>query len=212
MDRIPEKKIHEIIQLRKIGYSIPEISKTTDIPRTTVTRYVSKVSVPDKYRQLLKEKQGGSKLRAEGLRENILKKVKSELGTFSDRDRLFLLIGLYWGEGTKKDFSLINSDPHLLQAVMSSLDSLNIGKDRIDLSLRVHKGISVPKAKMFWSRAIGVPINRIGRIEVIEGKKKGKLPHGMCRVRVRSGIRERLFIQTAISVIGKDSHERVVSK
>ena len=211
MQKIASYKQKTISQLRLSGKSIPEIARETGIGKTTVQRYVKSIAVPEKYLKMLREKQGGSKSRAAGLRANILENVRTGLGVPSKRDSLFLLIGLYWGEGTKRDFSIINSDPFLLQAFIAGLNDLGIPKERLHLSLRVHSNISIPQAKMFWSKTTGLPQSAIGRIEVIEGKKKGKLPHGMCRVRVRSGIRDRLFIQSAIELIGKDSSKKVVS-
>ena len=57
----------------------------------------------------------------------------------------------------------------------------------------------------------GLSKKTIALVEVIEGKKKGKLPYGMCRVRISSGIRERLLIQSAIQLIGKEASEKVLS-
>jgi len=211
MRSISQLRHDEVVSLRLKGLSIPEISRETGTAKSTVRRHIAGVVVPKEFESLLREKQGGAKLRAQGLRDNQLVEASRTLGTVSDRDRLFLLIGLYWGEGTKRDFSVINSDPMLIQAILSSLPALGIDSSRISLSLRVHSDISVPLAKTFWSKVTGLPQSRIGRIEVIEGKKKGKLLYGMCRIRVQSGIRERLLIQSAISLIGKDAAERVIS-
>jgi hypothetical protein len=142
---------------------------------------------------------------------NVETDVVKRLGEISQRDYLFLLLGLYWGEGTKKDFTIINSDPFLLQTFVYCLKTLGISKDRLSLSLRVHSEISVKEAKAYWARTLGLSLKPIERIEVIEGKKKGKLRHGMCRVRVKSGIRDRLLIQTAIAIIGKECSKRIVS-
>src|SRR3989344_3127122 len=193
-----------IVALRRSGKSIPEIVAETGVAKTTVQRYVLGIVVPPEYRKILREKQGGSKERAAGLRANILETSSRQLGDITDRDLLLLLVGLYWGEGTKRDFSVINSDPQLIQTFLYCLYSRGIKKDRISLSLRVHDDISINAAKKFWSATTGLALTSIGRVEVIAGKKKGKLPYGMCRVRVRSGIRDRLMLQTAISLIGKD--------
>lgn len=205
-------EMHEkLVELRRKGKSIPEISRETGIAKTTVLRHVTGIKVPPELLVLLKEKQGGAKDRATALRSNVAHEAQALLGVLSERDHLLLLIGLYWGEGTKRDFSIINSDPSLIQAFILCLRSLGISSGRLSLSLRVHSDINIQQAKIFWSSITGLPQERIGRIEVIEGKKKGKLAHGMCRVRIRSGIRERLTIQTAISLIGKDSAKKVVS-
>lgn len=211
MQRISEETRSEIIRLRLSGLSIPEICSTSGIAKTTVQRYVKDVVIPEEFRKRLREKQGGAKARAQGLRENVLEHASELLGELSWRDYCILLIGLYWGEGTKKDFSIINSDPRLLQAFMHALRHFGISKERIYLSLRVHSDISIRDAKTFWSATLGVSEDRIGRVEIIHGKKKGKLLHGMCRVRICSGIKDRLLIQSAIQLIGKEASEKVLS-
>ncbi|MDD2657467.1 MAG: hypothetical protein PHD04_02270 [Candidatus Pacebacteria bacterium] len=212
MYRILSDEQHKyLVKLRKQGKSIPEISRETGTPITTVQRHIKGIQVPLEFQTILREKQGGSKDRAKGLRANINVKVEKLLGKISQRDYLFLLIGLYWGEGTKKDFTIINSDPLLLQTFIYCLRTLGITDDRLSLSLRVHAEISISKARAFWAQTTGLSEQLIERIEVIEGKKKGKLPHGMCRVRVKSGIRDRLLIQSAIALIGKECSKRIVS-
>ncbi len=204
MRRISKNKENTILHLRRQGKSIPEIHKEIGVAKTTVQRYVKGISIPTKYLKRLKEKQGGSKARAVALRENVLQEARKKIGSLSSRDKFFLLLGLYWGEGAKKDFSVINSDPLLIQTFVSCLDSLEISRDRLDISLRIHQDISLEKAKKFWIDRVGIPGAQVKSVEVIEGKKKGKLQYGMCRVRVRSGIRERLLIQGAIEILGRE--------
>jgi hypothetical protein len=117
----------------------------------------------------------------------------------------------YWGEGTKKDFGVINSDPMLIQSIVLSLMELGICSERLSLSLRLHSDVSIEESKNYWSKITGLPDTAINRIEVIEGKKKGKLKYGMCRIRVKKGIRERTLVQTCISLIGKESNKKLVS-
>lgn len=211
MNRISESARKAIVDLRVKGKSIPEISSDLGIAKTTVQRYVLGIQVPDKHLKALKEKQGGSKSRAIGLRSNVLDEATVLLGNLSKRDEFLLLLGLYWGEGTKKDFGIINSDPYLIQAFIRCLKSMGIKDARLSVSLRLHSDLSQRSAIAFWSQVTGVPKASITRIEIIEGKKKGKLPYGMCRVRVRSGLRERLLIQTAIQLIGKECDKTLVS-
>jgi hypothetical protein len=210
--RLSDKQHDHLVALRKQGKSIPEIARETGTPITTVQRHIKGTHVPKEYQTLLREKQGGSKERARDLRSNIMADTKKLLGEISRRDYLFLLIGLYWGEGTKRDFCVINSDPLLIQAFIYCLKTLNIPNDRLSITLRVHTEISIPQAKIFWSQITGVSKQIIQRVEIIEGKKKGKLPHGMCRIRVRSGIRDRLLIQSAIALIGKECNKRILSQ
>ncbi|MBY0110649.1 hypothetical protein K2Y00_01440 [Patescibacteria group bacterium] len=211
MNKLPQSIHRQLVNLRMNGKSIPEISRETGIAKTTVQRHIKSVVVPEKFREALKQKQGGSKQRAAALREHITNEARALVGAISKRDLLLLLVALYWGEGTKRDFSIINSDPALIQTFICSLRAIGISKERLSISIRTHTDVAVTPAKVYWARTIGMPLKSIKRVEIIEGKKKGKLPYGMCRVRVISGIRDRLLIQSIISLIGKDCRERVVS-
>jgi len=178
-----------------------------------VQRHIQGVIVPRKFQRRLRERQGGAKQRALGLRKNIYEEAQILLGSLSDRDRLMLLVGMYWGEGTKKDFAIINSDPLLLQTFVKCLRTIfKIPNNRISGGLRVHRDISIEKCRKFWSQSLAISPEAFHRSEIIEGKKKGKLPYGMCRIRVRSGIKERVLVQTLISLIGKESKSKVLSR
>lgn len=212
MNRISDIERERIVTLRTLGHSIPEIVQLSGSAQTTVQRYSKGVSIPTRFLTSLREKQGGAKERAKGLRLNTREEAQNMLGTLNERDRLLVLAGIYWGEGTKRDFTLINSDPRMIQTFIHCLRSvLHIPDERLSLSLRMHKEVRPARAKAFWSQITGLSQMKITRIETVEGKKKGKLPYGMCRVRVQSGIRDRLIVQSLISLIGKDSAERVVS-
>ena len=211
MKKLSDTVHGRLVVLRKQGKSIPEISRETGVAKTTVLRHIRGVKVPEEFRAILREKQGGAKVRAQGLRKNILKDTTDYISAISERDLFFLLVGLYWGEGAKRDFSVINSDPFLIKTFLLGLQSIGIPHERLSFALRVHSNISISKAKRFWSQVTGLAESTLPKIEVIEGKKKGKLPYGMCRVRVRSGIRERLRIQSAIAIIGKKYGGRVLS-
>lgn len=211
MYRISKESVSLIESLRYIGKSIPEIVRSTGFAKTTVQRYARNMEVGAEFKSQLREKQGGAKDRAQGLRLNIQREASFKLGELSPKDYLILLIGLYWGEGTKRDFEIINSDPALIQSYILCLQNLGIRKERISFTLRVHSNVDIQEAKKFWTSITSVQINSGRKVEIIEGKKKGKLKYGMCRVRVQAGIRERLLIQNMILLIGKDSDNKLVS-
>lgn len=200
LDQIKKKKI---VSLRKLGFSIPEISSATGVAMTTVQRHVKEVKIPREFISRLREKQGSSKSRALARKQNSLLLAAKSLSRLSKRDHFLLLLGLYWGEGAKRDLSMINSDPSMISTFLACLSHMGISKDRITVSLRVHEDVNLTQAKHFWSLITRVDANSINSIERITGNKKGKLEHGMCRIRVRSGIRERLLIQSSIELIGK---------
>jgi hypothetical protein len=212
MRRISIELQNKITNLRLTGNSILDIVDALGIAKTTVQRYVLSIKIPESHKKAFRERQGGSRIRALALRDNVHNEAVKILDTLHSRDYFILLLGLYWGEGTKKDFEIINSDPKLIQSFLLGVIDLGIGRERLSVSLRLHSGLSIVKSKEYWSEITGLPFTSINRIEIIEGKKKGKLQYGMCRIRVKKGIRERILIQTCISLIGKESNKRLLSQ
>ena len=147
MQKIALEVQKTIVSLRLVGRSIPEISREIGVAKTTVQRYVVNIKVPQEYQELLRQKQGGAKMRASALRSKTYCYAQELLKEPSERDRLMLLVGLYWGEGTKKDFGIINSDPALIQSFTCSLSCIGVAKERLSISLRVHSDISILKAE-----------------------------------------------------------------
>lgn len=95
---------------------------------------------------------------------------------------------LYWGEGNKKDFNLINSDPDLIKVFVKGLkDLFGIPANKLKISIRIYEDLDKIKCLNFWSGITKVPVHKFVSVNVLKGKKKGKLNNGMCRVRVEKG-------------------------
>ena len=163
---------------------MPEIRKITGRSNGSVSKYIKGVNVLPDYRGVLKSKQGGSKERA---RKNWLQAKENAsniLETFSTRDRLLFLAAIYWGEGSKSDFNLINGDPYLIRAFLKSLYVLGVQKDRIKFNLRLFSDMDKSQTIGFWVNFLEIEEKQIGKCEIIEGDGRKKLMYGMCRVRV----------------------------
>lgn len=181
------KQIKEIIDLRKTGHSLPEIKRITGRAAGSVSKYIKGVEVLDEYKEILKEKQGGSKERA---KKNWLESqdVAAKLiGSVSDRDRVIFLAGLYWGEGTKKELNLINGNPFLVKSFIQGLYVLGVSRKDLKINLRVYSGMKELDIKEYWSKFLDVPRTQFGKSEMLKGVDFNKLPQGMCRVRVTKG-------------------------
>ncbi len=126
-------------------------------------------------------------MRAQLRRISARTKAHKLVGSLTKRDLLLIATCLYWGEGNKREFNFINSDPKMINTFLNSLTQLGLKKKRIKVSIRVYEDVSVHKAKEFWSRVTGVSETEIQRIDVIKGNKFGKLPYGMCRIRISKG-------------------------
>lgn len=182
-----EEVIQKIKYLRKRGFSLPEISFELGVPRTTVFRYTADVEILSQFRDALKRKRGGSMKRKQIKEQQALEEAK-EFSYLSSREKLLLMSALYWGEGSKKDFGLSNTDPNLIRIFVSGLRKvLNVTDDRLSISVRIYEDLDKDECLNFWSKIVGIPKNKFIGVNILVGKKKGKLPYGMCRVRVKKG-------------------------
>lgn len=195
-------EIRKIIRLRQKGNSLNEIRAATGKGSATIFKYIQGVAVDPEYQLLLRQKQGRSKYRAQIEWDTAKKIAKEHIALpFSRRDKLLLLTALYWGEGTKKELNIINSDAGLLRVVIQCLRELGVPDTEIKLSLRIFSDCDRQEAIKYWSSMLGLDKSQIGSINLLEGKKGGKLPYGMCRIRVRKGARYFKVIMSMIDLV-----------
>ncbi len=181
---VTKEIIKKIIELRNTGHSLSEIRNITGKPNSTVSKYIQGVNVLPAYKKILQIKQGGSKKRSEIAWAYAKKEANKIISNISKRDKIFLMLGLYWGEGTKRELNIINGDPDLIKAFIVCLKEIGVqGKD-LRITLRIFEDMDSDKEVDFWAKYIGIPKEVINNVNILFGKKVGKLPHGMCRVRV----------------------------
>lgn len=193
------EKIRNIQALRRKGYSINEISKEVSKSKSIVSKYIQGVSVLPAFRSILIEKQGGSKFRSE--RDWKISKTEAVniMGSFSKRDKIIILSALYWGEGTKTELNIINSDPYLLRVFLACIQQIGVPHVDVKATLRIYEDISAKDAIVYWSKILKLPQKQFTGVNVIYGKKKGKLKYGMCRIRVRKSAKYFKLIMSIIS-------------
>ncbi len=184
---VSKKEIQKIEQLRKTGHSLPEICRVLKRRKSTVHGYAKDVVVLPEYINILRQKQGGSAARAEKFWNKARFNAKKLLRKIGKREKLFILAAIYWGEGAKKEFNLINSDPALIQVSLSCLREIGVKEKDLRITLRVYEGINIEDAKKYWSKICKVNSRNIKNVNVLEGNKIGKLPYGMCRIRITKG-------------------------
>lgn len=188
MKKVTGQIAQEIIQLRQQGYSIPEISNLVPVSKTTILRYVHGVEILPEYLKNWAGKRGGSKKKKLIKLEKAFEDGKKIVGEMSKKEKLLFLSALYWAEGSKKDFSLSNTDPGLIKVFISGIrDCLGIDDSRIRISIRLYEDLDPEICLTFWSSITEIPKDDFVNIDVLVGKKKGKLKYGMCRVRVLKG-------------------------
>ncbi len=193
--------IRKIKYLRKNGNSVLEISQQVSRSKSIVSKYIQGVSIPLKYQSVLDAKQGGSKIRSLKAWDQSNKDALEIIGMLSRRDRILILAALYWGEGTKSELNIINSDPLLLRVFILCLSEIGVDSRDIKVTLRIFQDISKEQAIDYWSKVLVLPKGQILNVNVLEGKKKGKLKYGMCRIRIAKGSKYFKLIMSLIKGI-----------
>ncbi len=206
MKKLDVDRVEQIIQLRRTGHSLPEILQSVNCGYGTVWRYIRDVKVDKKYQDILRIKKGGSKARADVRWQQARTQMLPLIGNLQKRDKLLILAALYWGEGTKSELNIINSDAELLRVFLICIEELGVSRHALSFSLRTFEDISLRKAKQYWAKQLDIPVAIISSAEIKRAKKIGKLPYGMCRIRMRKGERYFKQIMSMIQLIASQTN------
>ena len=198
---LDKKIIDKIIQLRRRGHSLPEIRKIVGKGSATVSKYIQEVDILPEYYNIWKNKQGGSKIRADQKWKEANNKARKIVSSLNRKERLLIAACLYWGEGTKTELNLANTDPDLVRVFIECLKDIGVTKDRLRITIRIYEDIDKNKAMVYWAKVIGIPKSQILGVNILNGKKSGKLKYGMCRVRVTKGAQYFKILKSVIELI-----------
>lgn len=192
--------IKKVIRLRQKGNSLDEIIASTKLSRATAFNYMKGVEVLPEYRSVFRDKTKSAKLRSEENWEIARTTAKKYMQKpFSKSAYLIIATCLYWAEGAKMDFSLSNTDSNLVTTFLNCMYQLGVQKEDLRVTIRVYEDIDKKAAIKYWADVIGVSISQIRNVNILFGKKSGKLKYGMCRVRIRKGGRYLKLLKSAAS-------------
>ena len=182
------EKIKLIKNLRKTGHTIGEIMEQIKLPKTTIWHHIKDISISPKYIKIFAKKQAASVVRSS--RE--WNKARLEAKNFVPRKldistAALLASAIYWGEGSKRDFNLANSDPDLVRVFMRCMKRFGINPRQFALHVRIYDDLNPDTAVRYWLSVTKIPKSNIVKVETLKGKKDGKLPYGMCRIRLYKG-------------------------
>ena len=185
---LSKETIKKIKLLRQKGYSLPEIKKAVKSSHGSVFLHIKGVKILPKYWKEWHGKQGGS-IKRMRIKEKLAKeKAEKTIVSLSDKEKMIFLTALYWGEGNKSDFNLMNTDSDLIRVFIKGLQEIfNISKNRLRISIRIYEDLDKQKCLEYWSKITGVPAEKFVSVNILKGNKKGKLPYGMCRLRILKG-------------------------
>ena len=185
---IPTEIRQKITDLRQTGHSIPEIHRLLNVPKSTCSRYCRKVEILPEFKSRWLERKNASKIISEKAWKIAQDLSANLISDLSHKELKILGAALYWAEGAKRQFNFINSDPDMIRLFIYILiNAYGVSIDSIKISLRLFEDISIPDAIKFWSKTTGIELNNKIELNIIKGSKKGKLPYGMCRIRVKKG-------------------------
>lgn len=197
-NKIDQKQKDKAVTLRHKGYSLTEIQKETNISRCTLSVMLRNLSLSKSAKEILHRKNFKSQedSKKEWNQADIW--AKDIIGNLSKRDLMLILGMIYWGEGTKSELNMINSDPDILKIFISCLRMLNINECDLRMGLRLFPNCNIKESKKFWMQTLNIPENQVLRIEFVKGSKKHKHKYGMCRIRLKCGS---LYFKKIMSII-----------
>ena len=202
--RTPENLIEQIKELRQKGNSIPEMHAILGISKSTIFRYCEGVEILSEFRGRWLERRNASKIISDKAWNAAHNSAKELINSISEKELKIIGAALYWAEGAKRQLNFINSDPEMIKLFLHSLiRAYKVPLSSIKISLRLFEDISVSDAIKFWSVVTNMELSEKNEINIINGSKKGKLPYGMCRIRVKKG---GLLLKTMFAI-----NKRVVS-
>jgi len=186
--RISSKIVHGVQMLRAQGWTTLELSTEFNIGRATVNRYIKNIKILPQYEDLWLSKRNGSVRRKEKAEQKAEQEAKKLVNSLSNKEKIIVLSSLYWAEGAKIDSNLTNTDPDLIRVFTKGLkDLIGIKSDRLKLNIRIYEDMNKDECINYWLNVTDLKKENLSSVNVLVGKKKGKLKYGMCRVRITKG-------------------------
>ncbi|MBU2081941.1 hypothetical protein KKH14_00735 [Patescibacteria group bacterium] len=171
------------LKLRFSGKSYGEINKILGVPKSTLSGWLSKIIISDKYQERIK-KLASEKSTTALIKRNkqqtkfavkraldIRKRAAKELMSLSKNDLLIMGIALYWAEGYKRPIirngrevtyhavSITNSDSYLIKVFLKFLrEYCNVPKEKIKASIRIFEHQNESLLLNWWQKETGIPM------------------------------------------------------
>jgi hypothetical protein len=185
---ISKEIIEKIKILRSQGWSLNEIYHEVRVGYGSVSRYIQGVKILPQYQQIWLNKRNGSKAIMDRHKKIANQKAEDFIVNLTEKEKLLFIAALYWGEGGKKDFNFTNSDSEMIKIFVRCLrEILKIDQKDIRASIRIYEDLDRNICLNHWSKITNIPIEEFVNVDVLKGKKLGKLAFGLCRIRIKKG-------------------------
>lgn len=187
--RHPVELKEKVINLRKKGFSLKEISEKLSIAKSTASIWLRNINLDKKAQKRLEKRRILGQYKTQLLRREKRKRILKEYSTQSAKqiskikfDKNFyklLCAMLYWGEGAKTidtQVKFTNSDPVMIATFLELLrKSFVLDKKKFRVLIHLHEYHDKEKQKKFWSKITKIPISQF--------HKSYRKPHTKKRIR-----------------------------
>ena len=155
-------------KLRKKGFLYSEIQKKVPFHKTTLVSWCKDIKLTNKQINIRGRRYEN---RLKGARANYLKRQKQikeienkaikEIRSLTEYEFKLAGIALYWGEGSKKNLAISNSDPNLIRFIMKWFREVcNISNSEFRAYLYLHTGQNEKNMRKYWSEITDIPASQ----------------------------------------------------
>lgn len=189
----------EVIFLRKRNLSYSQIKDRLGVPKSTLSSWLKDYPLP---KSIIRKLRDRNESRIEKFRQTMAKKrelrleeiystEKNKIKKLSKRDIMFTGLALYWGEGSKSDWSKVaitNTDPDILNFFIVWLKTIyKINKKNLTVTLHLYNDMKIKKETNYWSKILDVSHKQfrkpyIKNTNLSRINHKGGFGHGTCRI------------------------------
>jgi hypothetical protein len=125
-------------------------------------------------------------------------RAAKEIGSLTARELMLVGAALYWAEGGKFDrwrLHFCNSDPDMITLALRFFRvTCRVHPEKLIARIHLHPHVSEQRAKRFWSRVSGIPLDQFQRSQrVLSRSSRGKrpmrrLPYGTLHITVQDAV------------------------
>ncbi|MBU2530803.1 MAG: hypothetical protein KKD35_07165 [Elusimicrobia bacterium] len=190
---------HLALKLRRKGKSYNKISEELEIPKSTLSGWLSGIKWSKDIKKELTRKANyiarknlqrynkKCKEKWERWRKAARQEARKDFPKLTKNPLFIAGLMIYWGEGDSKiknPFRLSNTDPRMIALYTKFLtESLNIPKENLRSTIILYPDLSEEKCINFWATTMGIPKSQFYKTQFIKGRHPIKrLSNGICMI------------------------------
>lgn len=198
----------QALDLRKRGFSLPDISKKLNISESTASLWCRDIQLTPEQKKNLEErtnkklqkffkmveKQKKNRMK---IKNEIQKNAEKEIGKIFKRDIFIAGVALYWAEGFKHKaegrVGFCNSDPAMIKFMINFLVfHFKIKIEEISPRLTINESFKDRESEIikFWADFLKIPMSQFTksfyqRVKLVKIFENPENYHGVLRIHVR---------------------------